>query len=128
MFSVSLLSRYLTKPIEIHFQAIKKVFRYIKGTLRYGISYEKDGNTELTAYTDNDYAGDLEDRKNTSGYSLLLSSGAVSWSSKKQLIVTLSTIEAEFIAAAACACQAIWLRRMLEKLDPYPSWSYSGVL
>ncbi|TXG51085.1 hypothetical protein EZV62_023609 [Acer yangbiense] len=63
-----------------------------------------------------DYAGDLEDRKSTSGYVFMLSSGAVSWSSKKQPVVTLSTTEAEFVAAASCACQVVWMRRILEKL------------
>jgi len=59
---------------------------------------------ELLAYTDSDYAGDLEDRKSTSGFLFVLSSGAVSWSLKKQPVVTLSTTEAEFITAASCAC------------------------
>jgi hypothetical protein len=70
----------------------------------------------LAAYTDSNYAGDTEDRKSTSGYAFLLSSGAVAWSSKKQPVVTLSTTEAEFIAAAACACQSIWMRRILDEL------------
>lgn len=61
-------------------------------------------------------AGDRDDRKNTSGYAFMLGSGAISWSAKKQPIVTLSTTEAEFVAATACACQAIWLRRLLEEL------------
>ena len=117
MFVVSLLSRYLAHPTEIHLQAVKRVLRYIKGTLTYGIFYKQGGNKELLAYTDSDYAGDLEDRKSTSGFSFLLSSGAVSWSSKKQPVVTLSTTEAEFIVVASCACQALWLRRMLEKLN-----------
>ncbi|KAJ8617574.1 hypothetical protein MRB53_013760 [Persea americana] len=117
MFVVSLLSRYLAHPTALHLQAVKRVLRYIKGTLTYGIFYKKGGNKELLAYTDSDYAGDLEDRKSTSGFSFLLSSGAVSWSSKKQPVVTLSTTEAEFIAAASCACQAVWLRRMLEQLN-----------
>lgn len=68
------------------------------------------------AYFDSDYAGDIEDRKSTSGYVFLLISGAVAWSSKKQPVVTLSTTEAEFIAAASCACQGVWMRRILEKL------------
>ena len=117
MFVVSLLSRYLAHPTEIHLQAIKRVLRYIKGTLTYGIFYKQGVNKELLAYTDSDYAGDLEDRKSTSGLSFFLSSGAVSWSSKKQPVVTLSTTEAEFIVATSCACQAVWLRRMLEKLN-----------
>ncbi|WKA06777.1 hypothetical protein VitviT2T_024661 [Vitis vinifera] len=63
-----------------------------------------------------DYAGDVDDRKSTSGYVFLLSEGAVAWSSKKQPVVTLSTTEAEFVAAASCACQGVWMRRVLEKL------------
>jgi hypothetical protein len=117
MFVVNLLSRYLAHPAELHLQAVKRVLRYIKGTLSYGIFYKQSGDVELLAYTDNDYAGDLEDRKSTLGLLFMLSSRAVSWSSKKQPVVTLSTTEAEFIAAAFCACQAVWLRRMLEKLD-----------
>jgi hypothetical protein len=117
IFVVNLLSRYLVHPTELHLQAVKRVLCYIKGTLSYGIFYKQSGNTELLAYTDSNYAGDLEDKKSTSGFLFMLSSGAVSWSSKKQPIVTLSTTEAEFIAAASCACQAVWLRRMLENLD-----------
>lgn len=80
--------------------------------------YKKGGDEEkLLAFTDSDYAGDIDDRKSTSGYVFLLSSGVVSWLSKKQPIVTLSTTEAEFVAAAVCACQAIWMRRVLKELD-----------
>lgn len=71
----------------------------------------------MIAFTDSDYAGDLEDRKSTPGYVFMLSGGAVSWSSKKQPIVTLSTTEAEFVVAATCACQAVWMGRILEKLN-----------
>jgi len=80
------------------------MLRYIKGTFAYGIFYKHEGNEELLGYTDSDYAGDLEDRKSTSGFLFLLSSEAISWSSKKQPVVTLSTIEAEFIAAISRAC------------------------
>ncbi|PNX85850.1 hypothetical protein L195_g041924 [Trifolium pratense] len=93
-----------------------KVLRYLNGTIDLGILYKRNGNEKLEAYTDSDYAGDLDDRKSTSGYVFMFSSGAVSWSSKKQPVVTLSTTEAEFIAAASCACQGIWMRRILEKL------------
>jgi hypothetical protein len=60
--------------------------------------------------------GDIDDWKSTSGYVFMLGTGVVSWSSRKQLVVTLSTMEAEFIAAASCTCQGVWLRRILEKL------------
>ncbi|GJS93535.1 retrovirus-related pol polyprotein from transposon TNT 1-94 [Tanacetum coccineum] len=119
MFVVSMLSRYMEHPTEMHFQAAKRVLRYIKGTMGLGILYKKGGKKDgnLVAYTDSDYARDLDDRKSTSGYVFLLNSGVVSWSSKKQPIVTLSTTEAEFVAAASCACQAVWLRRIMEYLD-----------
>ncbi|KAL2585495.1 hypothetical protein AAZV13_13G001300 [Glycine max] len=116
MFVVNLISRYMENPTELHLLAAKRVLRYLKGTTEFGIFYKKGGNKELLAYTDNDYAGDLDDRKSTSGYVFLLCSAAVSWSSKKQPIVSLSTTEAEFIGAASCACQAIWLKRVLGKL------------
>ena len=79
MFVVSLLSRYLAHPTEIYLQAVKRVLCYIKGTLTYRIFYKQGGNKELLAYTDSDYAGDLEDRKSTSSFLFLLSCGAVSW-------------------------------------------------
>ncbi|CAL2243024.1 unnamed protein product [Prunus armeniaca] len=116
MYVVSLLSRFMEKPIELHYLAAKRVLRYLKGTVDYGLFYKKGKSNELVGFSDSDYAGDLEDRKSTSGHVFMLSSGAVSWSSKKQQVVTLSTTEAEFIAAASCACQAVWLRRILEEL------------
>eukprot|EP00268_Persea_americana_P058420 TRINITY_DN70637_c0_g1_i1.p1 TRINITY_DN70637_c0_g1~~TRINITY_DN70637_c0_g1_i1.p1 ORF type:complete len:219 (+),score=27.04 TRINITY_DN70637_c0_g1_i1:370-1026(+) len=116
MFVVSLISRYMSSPTELHMQAAKRALRYLRGTVNFGVFYKKGGNGELLVYTDSNYAGDQDDRKSTSGYVFLLSSGAISWSSKKQPIVTLSTIEAEFVAAASCACQVVWLRRIMEML------------
>ena len=84
MFVVSLISRYMENPIELHLQAAKRVLRYLKGTTGFGIFYKKGGDDKLVAYTNSDYVGDLEDRKSTLGYVFLLSSGAVSWSSKKK--------------------------------------------
>ncbi|KAK9907798.1 hypothetical protein M0R45_000739 [Rubus argutus] len=96
------------------------VFKQIVGSLMalwtWGFFYKKGGDEDLLGYTDSDYAGDLDDRKSTSGYVFLLGTGVVSWSSKKQPVITLSTTEAEFVATAFCACQGIWMRRVLEKL------------
>lgn len=116
MYVVSLLSRFMEAPTVLHHQALKRVFRYLKGTTELGIFYKNSGNESLIGYSDSDYAGDLDDRKSTSGYIFKMSSGAVAWSSKKQPVVSLSTTEAEFIAAAACACQSIWMQRVLKKL------------
>jgi hypothetical protein len=119
MYAVCLISRYMEKPTELHLKAAKRVFRYLKGTADFGIFYKKNEGSILSGFTDNDYAGDLDDRQSTSGHVFMMGSGAISWASKKQQVVTLSTTEAEFVAAATSACQAIWLRRILEELQFY---------
>jgi len=116
MYGVSLISRYMANPKESHWAAAKRILRYLKGTIEYGIFYQQGGKTGLIAYSDSNYAGDLDDRRSTSGSVFLIGTGAVSWASKKQPVVSLSTTEAEYIAAAFCACQCIWLRRILEHL------------
>jgi hypothetical protein len=116
-YSICLIARYMERPTEIHLAAAKRILRYLKGTVNFGILYRRGVlNQELKGWTDSDYAGDVDDRKSTSGYVFKLGSGAISWSSKKQPIVTLSTTEAEFVAAASCACQGVWLRRILQQL------------
>jgi len=116
-YVVCLIARYMERPTETHFAAAKRILRYLKGSLQYGILYKRgELNCELEGWSDSDYAGDLDDRKNTSGYVYKLGSGAISWSSKKQAIVTLSTTEAEFVAASSCACQGIWLRKIHHRI------------
>ncbi|CAJ2647424.1 unnamed protein product [Trifolium pratense] len=116
-FSVCLVARFMERPTELHVAAVKRILRYVKGTVSYGLWFEMGKNDELVGWSDSDYAGDLDDRKSTSGYVFMIGSKAVSWCSKKQPIVTLSTTEAEFIAAANCACQAIWLSRILDHIS-----------
>lgn len=117
MFGVSLMSMFMANPKESHWAAIKRLLRYLKGTMEHGIFYKNEGRkTSLISYFDSNYAGDLDDRKNTSGLVFMIGSGVVSWVSKKQPVVSLSTTKAEYIATAFCACQCIWLRRILEQL------------
>jgi uncharacterized OsmC-like protein len=121
-FSVCLTARFMDRPTEIHFAAVKRILRYLKGTVGFGILYKSSRKasseeTKLNGWTDSDYAGDLDDRKSTSGYVFMLGNAVVSWSSKKEPIVTLSTTEAEFVAAAACACQCLWLKNVLIHLQ-----------
>ncbi|XP_074373427.1 secreted RxLR effector protein 161-like [Apium graveolens] len=116
VYAVSLISRYMSRPIELHLLAAKRILHYLQGTSDFGLFYKKDGNRELIGFTDSDYAGDIEDRKSTSGYAFILSSAAVAWSSRKQPIVTLSTTEAEFVATTSCSTLAIWMKRILGAL------------
>lgn len=113
MHSVSLVSRFLENPQEQHLIAAKKILRYLKGTQDFGIFYRKGVQGQLTGYVDSDFAGDPDDRKSTTGYIFMFGTGAIAWSSKKQPIVTLSSTEAEYVAATSGACQAVWLQRIL---------------
>ncbi|XP_038896261.1 secreted RxLR effector protein 161-like [Benincasa hispida] len=116
MYVVSLINMFMESPTELHLLAAKRILHYLKGTPGLGILYQKGEKLNLVGFNDSDYAGDLHDRKSTSGYVFMLGSGAILWSSKKQPIVTLSATEAELVAATSCAYQAIWLRNILENL------------
>lgn len=78
-------------PSKLHLRAAKRILRYIAGTIDHGIWYSKVTNFTLTGFTDSDWAGNIDDRKSTSGFLFNLGSGAISWSSKKQEVVALST-------------------------------------
>lgn len=119
MYIVCLIRRFMANPRETHLFAAKRVLRYIKGTIELGVFYKRGVGNELVAYTDSDYAGDLDDRRSTSGYVFMMSNGDVSWSSRKQPVVTLSSTEAEYVAATACACQSVWMQRVLDKLGHF---------
>eukprot|EP00253_Pinus_taeda_P022186 PITA_22186 len=116
MYAVSLISRFMERPKEAHWQAAKIILRYVKDTKKFGILYNVSEHSDLVGYTDSDWAGSVDDRKSTSGYVFHMGSGAISWASKKQSIVALSTAEAEYVAATAAACQAVWMRRMFRSL------------
>lgn len=116
-FSVGIVSRYMERPTEMHLIAAKRILRYIQGTLEYGLVYSKDSsNNVLTGYSDSDLAGQIDDRRSTGGMAFYLNESLVTWVSQKQRCVALSSCEAEFMAATAAACQAIWFRKVLMKI------------
>ncbi|KAG8492422.1 hypothetical protein CXB51_009695 [Gossypium anomalum] len=100
MYSVSVLSRFMHCCNKQHLQAAKRVLRYIKGTLSYGLKFSRNEDLKLIGYTDSDWTGSKDDMKSTSGYAFTLGSAMFCWSSKKQSIVAQSTAEAEYVAAA----------------------------
>lgn len=95
--------------------AVKKVFRYLKGTMDLELAY-KGGLQPLRGYSDADYGGDSATRRFTSGYTFLIGSAPISWLSKLQTVVALSTCEAELMAQTLAAKEATWLRRLLADL------------
>nr|KYP36446.1 Copia protein [Cajanus cajan] len=100
-------------PSQVHFGAAKRVLRYIRGTIDYGLYFLKNESGELQGYADSDWAGSIDDSKSTSGYVFSFGSAVFFWNSKKQDVVAQSLAEAEYISAAAAANQAIWLRKIL---------------
>ena len=111
--ATGVLSRFCNKPRESHWHAGKRVLRYITGTLDYGITYTRGGDITLVGFCDSDWAGDIDGRRSVTGYCFSLGSGVISWISKKQPTVALSSTEAEYKAACFASCEALWLRRLL---------------
>lgn len=116
-FSVSLLSRFMHCASEVHLMAAKRVLRYIKGTIDYGVKFRRNHQFKFEGFSDNDWGGDVDDLRSTSGYCFRLCSGIFSWCSKKQDFVTQSTAEAEFVVAAAAVNQAQWLKKIFSDLN-----------
>ena len=117
-YSVSALSRFLDNPGTIHWEAAKRVFRYLAGTRDLTLTYGEERH-ELLGYTDANGASH-EHRHAISGLTYLIDGGAISWQSRKQELVTLSTAEAKYVAATHAAKEAIWLRRLISELFPFP--------
>jgi hypothetical protein len=113
MYATCLCARFQADPRDLHLIAVKRIFRYLKGTLNLGIWYPKESSFNLVGYTDSDYAGSVVDRKSTSGSCQFLGNRLVSWYSKKQQTVSNSTAEAEYIAAGSCCAQILWIKNQL---------------
>ena len=113
MFSVCMCARFQAAPRECHLTAVKRILRYLKYSPNIGLWYPKGAHFDLVGFSDSDYAGCKVDRKSTSGGCQFLGRSLVSWSSKKQNSVALSTAEAEYISAGSCCAQLLWMKQTL---------------
>ncbi|KAI3769617.1 hypothetical protein L6452_00726 [Arctium lappa] len=113
MFPVCVCAIFQVKPKQSHLQAVKRIFRYLRGQPRLGLWYPYDSSFDLIAYSDSDLGGANMDRKSTSGGCQLLGARLVSWQCKKQTTVSLSTTEAEYIVAASCCSQVLWIQNQM---------------
>ncbi|GJW91969.1 retrovirus-related pol polyprotein from transposon TNT 1-94 [Tanacetum coccineum] len=113
MFSVCLCARFQEAPKTSHLEAVKRIFRYIKGTSHLGLWYPKGTGLETIVYADSDHAGDYVDRKSTSGVCTFVGCCLTSWMSKKQTALAISTTEAEYVSAEKACQQALWMKQAL---------------
>jgi len=116
-YAVSVVSRFASNPNTTHMNAVKRILKYLKETIHLGLVYH--GSLQpLIGYTDSDFAGDPHTRRSTSGYVFNLGSAAISWSSKRQATVSLSSCEAEYIGQTNATKEAVWLQAFLRQLQP----------
>nr|GEY56756.1 uncharacterized mitochondrial protein AtMg00810-like [Tanacetum cinerariifolium] len=113
MFATSMCARYQANPNEHHVSAVKRILRYLKGTINLGLWYLKDFGFDLTAYSDADHVGCHLDRKSTSGSIQFLGDKLACLSSKKQNCVSISTAESEYVAVSSCCAQVLWMHTQL---------------
>jgi hypothetical protein len=113
MLSVCMCARFQANPNEVHLRVMNRIIRYLVYTPKFGLWYPRGSTFDLIGYSDDDYAGCKIDRKSTSGTCQFLGRSLVSWASKKQNSITLSTVEAEYIAAGHCCAQLLWMRQTL---------------
>ena len=117
-FAMCQVAKFCSSPTNEHWTAVKHILRYLKGTPKYGLSYSRnyDINGALIGYSDVDWGGDVNDRKSTSGYLFMINGAAISWKSRKQTCVALSTAEFEYVAQVGATQEVTWIRHLLEDL------------
>lgn len=115
-YAVLILSRFMSEPKEMHWRFVKQLLKYIKTTRDYCLLYLRIGETIITGYSDSDHAGDLGDRKSTSGFVFMLSGCAISWKSQEQKTVSISSTEAEYVSLSQATQEAIWLKELMAEL------------
>ncbi|KAK5795242.1 hypothetical protein PVK06_036500 [Gossypium arboreum] len=121
-FCVDKLSQYMNAPSEAHWTAVKRVLRYLLGTLDHGLFLSK-GQFELVGYSDADWASSVEDWRSTTGYVIYLGLNPITWCSKKQPVVSRSSSEAEYRSLANCVAELLWVKQLLDELGMPPCQS-----
>nr|GFC86397.1 uncharacterized mitochondrial protein AtMg00810-like [Tanacetum cinerariifolium] len=112
-FAICMCARYQARPTEKHVHAVKRIFRYLRGTVNRGLWYPKDSSVALTAFADADHARCQDTRRSTSGSVQFLGERLISWISKRQKSAAIFSMEAEYIALSGCCAQILWMRSQL---------------
>ncbi|KAD4584477.1 hypothetical protein E3N88_22078 [Mikania micrantha] len=122
-YAVGVVSQFMHQPQSAHMEAVLRIIRYLKGTTGHGVLFKSNGHLEIQAYTDADWAGDVGDRRSTSGYFTLVGGNLVTWRSKKQKVVALSSAESEFRGIARGMAEVLWIRKLLTEIGFPPEGS-----
>ncbi|KAM0012264.1 putative RNA-directed DNA polymerase [Helianthus debilis subsp. tardiflorus] len=120
-YAVSVVSQFMHQPQIAHMEAVCRIMRYLKGTIGHGVLFKSNGHLKIQGYTDADWAGDKGDRRSTSGYFTLVGGNLVTWRSKKQKVVALSSAEAEFRGIARGLTEILWIRKLLTEVGFPPT-------
>ena len=115
-FAVSLSACFCSKPTSQHLTVVKHIFRYLKGTTHYGLLFKRNGSKAIIGYSDADWGGDTLDCKSMTGYLFQIGGTDITWQSKKQSYVALSTAEAEYVALSGAAQETVWLKQLNQNL------------
>ncbi|KAM1147908.1 hypothetical protein ACFX19_040240 [Malus domestica] len=117
--SVNMVCQFMAQPTDLHMFLVKRILRYIQGTIGYGLQYTKSKEFNITAYSDSDWAADINTRRSITGFVVYLGTNPISWQSKKQSTVSRSSTEAEYKALAHCVADVFWIRSVFKDIHQY---------
>jgi histone deacetylase 1/2 len=115
-FSVNKLCQYLHAPTTAHWTAVKRILRYIQGTIQLGLKFHRSSSTLLSAFSDADWAGDTDDRCSTGGFAVFFGPNLISWSARNQATMSRSSTEAEYKSLANATTELIWMEKLIREL------------
>ncbi len=116
-YPISVVSQHMANPSLEHLTVVKCIFRYLQGTLEFKLHFEGSPPQDFVGYCDADWVGDLEDRRSTIGFVFIMGGGGISWSSKRQPTIALSTTEAKYMASTQATKEAIWMTKVMKELE-----------
>jgi hypothetical protein len=117
MYAVGFVSRFMVSPKDSHWKMAKRIRKYVADTLNFGLWFSQSEDNHLSGYTESDFAGSLDDQKSILGYAFHMGMNLISWASKKQPIVSISSAKAEYVAATSSSYQVVWLQRLLNDMS-----------
>ncbi|XP_050111865.1 uncharacterized mitochondrial protein AtMg00810-like [Malus sylvestris] len=121
-YSVNVACQYMNNPTDVHYALVKRILRYVQGTINCGLTYSASSDQSITAFSDSDWAADPNTRRSITGFVVYMGNNPISWQSKKQSSVSRSSTEAEYKALAHCVADMAWIHLLLKDLHQFLSY------